>query len=175
MNFRLDPQTLSECYQIFREPLIRWLIHKYHFDSEVATDLYQEAFVVLIDQLINEENLSFKTGTNVKTYLFSIAKNKAREYKRYTQKVTAVTETPPYLDEAEEEEARQNWEEDTERALLAFKRLGEKCRELLYQAIVNKMPMEAIAEDLGYQNANTAKNMKYKCLKKLREFYNNLK
>ena len=55
----------------------------------------------------------------------------------------------------------------------SLEQLGEPCKSLLELYYYDKMTMEDIAETLNYKNAATAKNLKYKCLNRLRKIYEN--
>ena len=50
-----------------------------------------------------------------------------------------------------------------------LKRLGESCRKLLEQYYFFKKSMAEIAEEMGYNNTNTVKTRKYKCIQQLKK------
>ena len=45
--------------------------------------------------------------------------------------------------------------------------LGDPCRSILQLFYYKRMSMEDITALMGYKNAATTKNLKYKCLKRL--------
>ena len=53
-----------------------------------------------------------------------------------------------------------------------LEKLGEPCKTLLELFYFNNMSMDEIASQLSYKNRATAKNLKYKCLGRLRNKFN---
>ena len=167
----LDPKVLKELYLNYRTPLIRWLIKSYSLEIEEATELAQSAFVIFVEKSANGSLPSFQSETNTKSYLFAIAKNKAREWKRQIRKTTPLNESHSEITDSLHLDLEDIKNEKIQIATIAFKRLGEKCQQLLQLAIVFKLSMQEIADQLKYENTNTAKNLKYKCLQRLRKLY----
>ena len=52
-----------------------------------------------------------------------------------------------------------------------LEKLGEPCKTLLELYYFHDMSMDQIAENLDYKNRATAKNLKYKCLNRLRNIF----
>lgn len=164
--------ALKKLYVQYRVSLIQWLVKTYSIEVSQATELAQSAFAIFIEKAAGGHLPDFKTDTNIKSYLFAIAKNKTREYFRQSNKVTTLTDGHLSIAEAgfmvPEEEAKY---QDIRMATLAFRQLGEKCQQLLRLAVIFKQSMQEIAQELNYGNTNTAKTAKYKCLKRLRKLY----
>jgi DNA-directed RNA polymerase specialized sigma24 family protein len=53
----------------------------------------------------------------------------------------------------------------------ALARMEEPCRRLIEMFYYGKKSMEEITRELNYKNAETAKNQKCRCMKRLRKIY----
>ena len=53
----------------------------------------------------------------------------------------------------------------------AMAKIGEPCKSLLEAYYIQKKPMQQIARDFGYTNADNAKTQKYKCLVRLKKLF----
>ncbi|MEM1323574.1 MAG: sigma-70 family RNA polymerase sigma factor [Bacteroidota bacterium] len=165
------PAALKDLYLKHRVPLIQWLIKTYVLDSSEATELAQRAFAIFVEKSASGTLPEFKTDSNVKSYLFAIAKNKARERRRQLRKVSALNEQQLDLVEDIDPSAEEEKKRRIQLASAAFAQLGEKCQQLLRLAIIFKLSMQEIARQLQYDNTNTVKTRKYKCLLRLRQLY----
>lgn len=166
-----DLSALEILYLKYRVPLLKFLVKHYTLEIADAIDIAQEAFAIFLQKAVSNELPAFEKESNLKSFLFAIAKNKFRENARVSKKIKLVAEFP-YMENQDTED----WlvkEEKIQRAEAAFAQLDQKCRLLLHHAIVLKTSMREIARLLEYKNAATAKNLKLKCLRKLRRFFIN--
>ncbi|MEO1514647.1 MAG: sigma-70 family RNA polymerase sigma factor [Bacteroidota bacterium] len=164
--------TIKQLYIRHRVQLVQWLVKMYAFDPGEATELAQSAFAIFAERAAAGSLPSFERAGLEKTYLFAIAKNKAREQLRLRKRTTALSEQAVGIqDEEQEREAEAEKRSRIELASKAFAKLGEKCQQLLKLAIVFKTPMQDIAQQMDYENAQTVKTRKYKCLQRLRTLY----
>ena len=168
---RKQRELLKTIYLQYREQLVQWLIKYFSLPLEEATELCQEAFAIFLEKMLQENLPEFETNSNLKSYLFAIAKNKAYERSRRSNKHVPLTTSLDPSDSGQELEEKLQQETLIDKATAAFKLLGAKCQQLLHMAIVLKSSMQDIAIQLQYENAATAKNMKYKCLIQLRKHY----
>ena len=53
----------------------------------------------------------------------------------------------------------------------ALSKIGEPCKSLLEAYYIQKKPMQQIAEEFRYTNADNAKTQKYKCLVRLKKLF----
>ena len=83
---------------------------------------------------------------------------------RYAQDFDEV-EVP--MEEVSEEV--QQKERDLKRVETCLEKLGDPCRSMSELYYHNKMSMEEISITLNYKNANTAKNLKYKSMSRLKQ------
>lgn len=171
MDVGPDSIAIKTLYQQYRQPLIKWLMDKYGIDIDVATDIYQDCIVIYIENIYINNTTTIRANVKKKTYLYGIAKNKAREYLKQKSKTYILTEIQRDQLIAEHNEDNGEDRSKIDRATKAFENLGDRCQQLLTKAIVHKLSMKEIALELQYQNAKTAKNLKYKCLQQLRKLF----
>jgi RNA polymerase sigma factor (sigma-70 family) len=127
-----------------------------------AEDVFQDALVILHQKINNPQ---FVLQSALQTYLTAIAKNLWLHELRRKKKWL-----PGQLPDAAGETMHSDAEEYV-RAKTAFEKLGDACRELLTLFYHAQKSYTDIAVELGYSDAATAKNQKYRCLQKAKEFY----
>jgi DNA-directed RNA polymerase specialized sigma24 family protein len=91
---------------------------------------------------------------------------------RLSPEVESLEETVPVEEELEKHEQRNQDFLVMEQSL---NNLGEPCRSLLKAYYLGKKNMVEIAVDFGYTNADNAKNLKYKCLMRLKKIFSQYK
>ena len=158
---------LGMIYEEYRTEFLKWIVKEYSCSDDDSKDIYQLVILIFYDNV--------KTGklehlvSSVKTYLFGIGKNIVMENMRKTKRQTPIDQErwlKEYLvDEPQEETYDANFE-IAKRALL---KLGEPCRKLVEMFYYEKKSLEEITNTLNYKNAETAKNQKCKCMKRLRK------
>jgi len=152
-------RVLTDLYTRYRTEFIQWLCGRLGCDAELAKDIYQQSILIFYEN-IQSGKLTTITS-QVKTYLFSIGRNKYYEAVREQRKGEAfVPENSD--DESFPEELLQQVEANLDR-------LGEPCRSLLIEYYYHKRSMEQLVAMFDYKNADSAKNQKYKCLERLRK------
>ncbi len=161
-----NQQAFNETYYRFREEFVSWSGKQYSISNEDALDLYQACFMIFFQNLSKN---NFEMRSTIKTYLFGIGKNKIRELKRvqYKQIKNKVLFLSDYKDVVIED-----WGEKEDLLQLmerGLQMIDEKCRSLLTRYYYQGQSMEEIASDMEYKNSATTKNMKYKCVQKLRK------
>ena len=72
--------ALKEVYAEHRNECISWLIKEYDVDIEMCKEVFQASVVILYDNVIKGKLEVL--NSNLKSYLFGIAKNKLRELLR---------------------------------------------------------------------------------------------
>ena len=81
-----DKSAFEEIVDLYREPLI-FFIYRYTGDLETAEDLAEDVFVELI---IHPDRYRFRSS--LRTYIFTIGRNKAVDYIRKHSRLTLVGE-----------------------------------------------------------------------------------
>ena len=156
--------------KVFREvyayyPMVQSYVLNNSGTEEDAKDLFQNALISLYK---NVRKPDFKLTSKLSTYLYSICKNKwIKTLNRDRNRHSVGLDHAGY----QSEETKSN-EEDLsfeKRVLEYLQKLGNPCRSLILFHEYDQLPWEEIAENLGYSNAHTARQQKYKCLQRLRK------
>jgi RNA polymerase sigma-70 factor (ECF subfamily) len=108
-----------------------------------------------------------KLTSDLKTYLFAIGKNKIRELRDAGRRFRDMQERY----EIPEDENKQEKELLFEQLELSLEALGDPCKRILELYYYYKKSLIEIADMLEYKNTDTVKNLKYKCLGRLRKLY----
>jgi RNA polymerase sigma factor (sigma-70 family) len=161
---------LKEVYDKYRDEFVIWAVKHHKCSTEEAKDVFQQTVVIFYENIIYEKVTEI--STRIKTYLFSIGKNKILELLRRKSK------NLPHLDEqtiASNDLYINVFDEEYEEKLLnveeSLNMLGDPCKNILEQYYYLKKSMAEISELLQYKNSDTVKNMKYKCLQRLKQIY----
>lgn len=156
---------LNYCYsQLF--PKVKVFITSNSGNEAEAQDIFQEA---LLAAWQNVNKGSFKGDkSDFEAYIYQIAKYKWLDIlKSKYRKSTHLTDELERLKNDREEDYK---EVETKHLLQAVAKLGEICRELLQMFYYQKLSLEEIGKNLGY-NKSVAKTKKYRCMQKLRKIY----
>ncbi|MEM6723138.1 MAG: sigma-70 family RNA polymerase sigma factor [Bacteroidota bacterium] len=133
---------------------------------EECKDLYQTVMVIFYENIVDGKLKEL--NSSIKTYLFAIGKNKCRELKR--AKARNIPNVQDYLlvGEGMSKEEYEIYESKMTSVEHALNMMDSKCSELLDRFYYKKQSMSEISEAMEYKNQATAKNMKYKCLQRLK-------
>ncbi|MBI3511679.1 MAG: sigma-70 family RNA polymerase sigma factor [Bacteroidetes bacterium] len=146
--------------------MIRYFVINNNGREEDARDLFQEASVVLFEQLSSGK---FELHSSLKTWIYAVCRNKWLKQLEKKKKNIRLTDFEKAEDVMMEEKSSN--EIIHQQLRISLSRLGVGCRKLLLLFYYFKKNMEEIATDLGYTNADNAKSQKYKCLQKLKTIY----
>lgn len=162
---RGDLKGFEQAYLSYRDEFILWANKNYYCDFEESRDIYQ-ATVVQFYENVRSGKLT-KLTSDLKTYLFAIGKNKIRELRDAGRRFRQMQEhyEPGGEDDKAEKEILYEQVEG------ALERLGDPCKRLLELYYYYKKSLVEIADALAYKNTDTVKNLKYKCLGRLRKVY----
>ena len=136
-----------------------------------AKDVFQQAVVIFYENIKNGKVTELTS--HVKTYLFSIGKNKILELIR--QKNRFLSEYDHKIDNETDRlfynEVNDDYENVLKNVEVCLGKIGNPCKSILSQYYYHKRSMQEISEVLNYKNSDTVKNLKYKCLQRLREIF----
>lgn len=146
--------------------LKKWVVQNSGSKSD-AEDVFQEALLVLCKKVKND---TFFLSSSLSTYIIAIGKNIWMAELRKKNIIISDTEDieVAIIETAEEESSFALAEQ-------AFALLGDKCKEILIMFYHHKKTMAYIASKIGFSTERVAKNQKYRCLEKAKEFYIQLK
>lgn len=172
-----DDKALKQLYAQTREPCRSWLIKNYKISAEDATEIFQISVVILYENVCSGKLQ--KLSSNISTYLNAIAKNKVMELRRRYQKVEHQDNSKflfsKYLIDESPIEEKNALESKIETCHQLLNEIGDPCKTLLRLFYFAKRSMTQITTEMGYKNADTTKNQKYKCLKRLQSMAMNHK
>ena len=141
---------------------------KLSLDKSEVVDCYSDAIVSLLKQVVEDK---FRGESKLTSYFYRIFYNKCVDLSR--KKTTNImtddlstlrtNDTPLGALEVKQEFI------NLKKNLTA---IGEICKKIVMEWGYYGYSMEEIAQRNNLQNAKQAKDRKYKCLKKLREFIN---
>ncbi len=166
-----DQAVLGQIYRQYRPDFLAWMDSKYSCGREVARDIYQNTMLTISIQLQNGQ-LNQLTS-NLKTYIYGVAKNKYREYVRSNGRYIQVDDKS--WKDLREESNSPDLQDDITLVQQCLLQLGEPCKSLLELYYFHGMSMEEILKHMDYKNSNTVKNMKYKCLIRLKELFHKIR
>jgi len=168
-----DSKALTRVY-VRNWNYIRGLIHKNGGAIEDAQDIFQEALIVLTENLKKED---FQLTCKISTYLYSVARNLwLSEWRK----------KKPFIDTGEYIELEQQLaadpveiEEDDSSNLptdeiirQAIQQLGYPCSKILISFYYEKCKMsEIVARIPELKNENNARKRKYDCIKQLKKLF----
>lgn len=131
----------------------------------------------IIDEVVQESSIaftikiqsnSFDLTSKLSTFMYSVARN---QFLKLIKKKGIDVELPPEEIEAIEESQDELIERERLFELIEnhLSELGEKCRDILTAYYYLRKRMTEIADEFGYANAETVKNMKARCFKTLKQ------
>lgn len=166
-----DQEALSQLYRQYRPDFIAWMLSRYQCDRSVAMEIYQETILTIMVKAQNGQ-LDHITSS-LKTYIYGVAKNKYKEYLRSDSRYLQIENNN--WDNLKKPEPEEQYEEYQDLVKHSLEQLGDPCKSVLELFYHHGMSMEEIAEYMSYENSKTAKNMKYKCLLRLKEIFHRLR
>jgi RNA polymerase sigma-70 factor (ECF subfamily) len=167
-KIRSGGQTeLGMIYEEYRKEFLQWITKEYECSSDDSKDIYQLAILIFYDN-IKKGKLEHLVSS-VKTYLFGIGKNIAKDNRRKEKKFTPINQEK-WLKEYLIDEPDQVMDENTFNfAKKALEKLGQPCQRLIELFYYENKSMQEITEAMQYKNPETAKNQKCKCMARLRK------
>ncbi len=160
-----DRSALEEIYKNYR--FIKWITYTHKCSEDEAVDIFQYSILSFYENVL-EESFEAMNEAGIKTYLYSIGKNKLLADTRKNSKISYQEE----IDEDELFEALEDDNQENEVRINKIKKLvselGEPCSEILRLFYFNNLSNDEIAEVMRYKNGNTVKNLKYKCIQRIK-------
>jgi RNA polymerase sigma factor (sigma-70 family) len=162
-----NKKELAGIYKAYRNEFVSWATGHFQCTREEARDIYQASIITFYDNIMRER-LQQLNGS-VKTYLFAIGKYKILELRRADKKFGLNVDVQN-IDVADEPDEEIQWKErNIELVRQCLEKLGEPCRTMLELYYYHETGLEALAEMMHYKNSDTVKNLKSRCLMRLRD------
>lgn len=142
---------------------------KQFLSLEEAQDAYADAVVKLSSQISLGK---FRGESKLSTYFYKIFYNKCVDVsrKKASNAITQVEEYPELSDPAENLLHLMDVKDEAMQVRKLMGNMGENCKNILLDWAYMGYSMEEIAQRRNLKTADSARSLKYKCLKKLREF-----
>lgn len=165
-----DRKALQTVYMSYKTEFLKFM-SRYDATKDVLEDIYQEALIVVYENAQAGKLDALKSS--IKTYLFGVGKFMLFKHFRNSKREVPTEETYLFdryeqavIDDVYEDEGPN----DYQKQLVAnFKKLGEKCREILELFYLQGMKLDEITQTQGYENKDVAKSQKSRCLKSLKQ------
>jgi len=165
---RGDQEALAEVYSEFREGFIHWITNTHQCNKDEAVEIFQHAILTFYENVV-EGSFEQLKSTGIKTYLYSIGKNKLLGDYRKNMRITStdsINAEEPFEFATDVEHIKAQKLETIKNAI---QELGDPCRKLLELYYFNNLSSDEIAEVMDYKNGNTVKNLKYKCIQRIKK------
>jgi len=165
-----DRNAFKNIYLDYKTEYLNFMV-RYNADTNVLDDIFQDALIVLFENAQAGKLDSLKSS--VKTYLFGIGKFMLFKHFRDSKKEVPTEDT--YLFDTYEQKVIEDVQEDKglndyqEKLVSNFKKLGDKCRQILELFYVQGMKLDEITQIQGYENKDVTKSQKSRCLKSLKQ------
>ena len=148
-------------------PMVLHLITTNSGNEDEAKDVYQEAVIVLYENIRNGD---FELVAKLKTYLYAVSRRlwlkQLRTKGRFVGEVKDHQHFEVWEPQLDGDEKR-NYQQKVVADCMAD--LGQPCQSILTDFFYGGYTMEEIADKMGYTNAANAKNQKYKCFQRLKK------
>ncbi len=162
-----EKEALEEIYRKYRVSFIKWITYSHKCSQEQAIDIFQYAILSFYENVL-EDVIEDMNDAGVKTYLYSIGKNKLLSDSRKDSKLSFNEELEESLFFEDLEDQNQDREARILKIKDIIKDLQNPCADILRLFYFNNLSNDEIAEVLGYKNGNTVKNLKYKCIQRIK-------
>ncbi len=137
--------------------------------SDDAADIFQETMIVLFEKAKVE---GFELSCQLKTFIYSISRRIwLKKLQASSRIVTSDHSTEEVVAVEEDLEVHEKRQAEFQMMEMAMGKIGEPCKSLLEAYYLQKKPMQQIAAEFGYTNADNAKTQKYKCLVRLKKLF----
>ena len=155
----------KECW-----PMVAGFVRQNNGNEVEAEDVFQDAIIVLYEKA---KDTSFHLTCSIKTYVYSVCRNKWLKHLRGT---TSLTIIDSYADSIAEDLPEENiYQTFSDELTDAVRSLGEPCQKLLLGYYFERLSLEQLALQLDYASPNVAKQRKFKCLERLKKLFSHQK
>ncbi len=167
-----DQAAYLQLYRDYYPACCRFILRN-SGNRQDAEDMFQETLLVLIHKLRVE---NFQLQSELKTFLFAVNRNQWLKKLRsrrmqltpeLLEESALLPETPPDL-EIHPEQPANSWIQRL------FENITGHCVVLITQIFLKQQEPDALIKELGYKNAHSFQNQKYKCINQLRKAGKNL-
>lgn len=159
--------TIEKIYVNYRAPFINFA-RKFKLDDDEILDIYQDTIIILRENVINGKIKDF--SCSIKTYLFGIGKNKIYAHLRKNNKMKVLEHGDALRDETENLDYVPEVDLNEQQTIVkeALEKMGGKCKLILELFYYRGLTIDEIRVRENYENNNTVKSQKSRCLRTLK-------
>lgn len=167
-----DRAGLEVFYNENKTGFINWAQSRFDCDQDTLVDTYQDAIVTLFFNIKEGKIESF--DSTAEAYLFGIARNLLLKKNIKSKREPSVDDFS-FIPQELDYDIYNRMDSDHNKYQLeeAFKKLKEKCRNIIYFYYYHRFSLDAIAHRLGYGNTDVVKSRKNQCMKNLKAILEN--
>jgi RNA polymerase sigma factor (sigma-70 family) len=163
-----DEKIYTDLYE-YEFPKVVKLVINNSGSVDIAKDVFQDALVILIEKVYTKK---LDLTCSVNTYLYSICRFLWMDQLRQNKREMPLNDSYDYIKADVTVPGFEKSPDIFENVNSAIESLGEPCKELLEYFYYKNLSWSEIASRLGYSNAASARNQKYKCLERIRKTVN---
>ena len=165
-----DQSVLLQLYEMHRNEFLNFALKHYHADIQLAKDAFIDAIIDLRNNITSDRLLHL--NSNIKTYLFAIARNKITNEKFSDAHYYYCNEfNEANVEDRNESDEKEEYETKTELIKRLIEKLPGKCYQILKMYYFDRIPLSEIAVALNYSGAESVSTQKYKCYQKLKSMF----
>lgn len=163
-----ENKALKLIYTNYRKECIYDIQRKHQLSHEEAKEIFQVSIIIFYDNIICGKLTHLHS--NIKNYILGIAHRKILESFRRQKRENQLREKSIlqyFLHE--EEEMNEELSNMVKKLNVALHSIGDPCKYILQLFYYKRFTISDITLLLGYKNDNTTKNLKYKCIQRLKK------
>jgi RNA polymerase sigma factor (sigma-70 family) len=163
-----DDRALAQLYKEYAD-MVGNLVRTNSGTGDDADDIFQDAIIILYEKI---KSGKFVLSSSLKTFIYSISRNLWLYRLRQMKKNIEINESLIVL--PEDETGTDNFYEEGGQQydmMSCIRLLGESCRKILLMFYYDKLSTKEIAVKLNLAGSDYVKTQKYRCLQKLKSFY----
>lgn len=166
-----EPRAWNQLDFVLKRIILRWIVKKGIAVQDVK-DIYNDTITVFLEKF---NDVEFDSFTGMKSYVFSIAENKIKEYYRKLSKLNLnepvdklnVSSYVEYLGLIDSEEKK----EQIKKIYNLLSRLTQQEREIMILAYQQEKSLKEIAAILNLNEGNV-RVIKHRAIEKIRKWLN---
>jgi RNA polymerase sigma factor (sigma-70 family) len=163
-----DQDTFNKLYEEEFPKIVRMIVQN-SGNIDMAKDVFQDALVILIEKVYSNK---IDVNCSLSTYLYSICRFLWMDHLRQNKRKAVNNNSFNYPDIDITIAGFDKTPDIFENVIIAIDTLGDPCKQLLECFYYKHLSWDEIAITLGYSNAASARNQKYKCLERIRKTVN---
>ncbi len=175
-----NDKILNILYASYRSKFFGYFVKTFDIPLADIADIYQDSWVGVWENVQDGKLTSLNLNVKLETYLFQVGKYIFLARNRKTKNIKKENiEKLNRFSETENIDLDNNQILSSKRddcALMIVRNMSEPCSSILLNFYVEQKSGKQIAMELGYQDADSIKTQKYKCMQKVKnELYTQLK